>query len=106
MVVETDLPPEEVRRRLLDFSPDRPKVWPGITPDLYKVYEVGETSAEIQEGTRLPIGAFWARERYEWSDGDTIRWTVVESNFCAPGSYLTARLVPRDGTGTRVELQD
>jgi hypothetical protein len=105
MDVETRLPPETVRSALIDFGPDRPQVWPGITPDLYQVYSVGETSAEIKEGTRLPVGEFWAKEHYDWSDAKTVRWTVVESNFCTPGSFVSATLEPRDDGGTRVQLQ-
>jgi len=102
-VVETTLPPEQVREALLDFSERRPEIWPGITPSLYEVYSVGETSAEVKEGTRLPFGAVWARERYDWSDPNTIRWTVIESNFSAPGSFVSATLVSSDG-GTRVKI--
>jgi hypothetical protein len=103
--VETSLPPEEVRHALLDFSDRRPEIWPGITPSLYETYSVSETSADVKEGTRLPlIGDFWARERYDWSDPNTIRWTVLESNFCAPGSFVSATLRPRDGGGTRIDL--
>jgi len=104
MTVETSLPPEKVREALLDFSPRRPEIWRGITPSLYEVYSVGETSADIKEGTKLPIGTFWARERYDWSDPQTIRWTVQESNFCAPGSFVSATLHPRDGGGTRIDI--
>jgi hypothetical protein len=102
--IETTLPPERVRAALLDFSERRPEIWPGITPNLYETYSVGETSAEIKEGTKLPLGEFWARERYDWSDPNTIRWTVVESNFCTPGSYVSATLHPREGGGTRIDL--
>jgi hypothetical protein len=102
--IETDLPPEEVRRRLTDFSADRPKIWPGITPELYNVYEVGDTFAEVQEGTKMPLGSFWARERYDWSDPNTITWTVVESSFCKPGDRLSATLRPRDGGGTHIDM--
>jgi len=106
MTVETSASPEQVREALLDFSPQRPERWPGITPSFYEVYEVGETTAEIREGTKLPgLGGFWARERYDWSSPDTVRWEVVESNFCAPGSYVSATLHPREGGGTRVELR-
>lgn len=103
-VVETSAAPERVREALLDFSPERPERWPGVTPELYEVYEVGERSAEVKEGTKTPFGGFWARERYEWDDSDTIRWTVVESNFCEPGSHVRATLKPREGGGTRVEI--
>jgi hypothetical protein len=104
VVVETSAPPEKVREALLDFSQRRPERWPGITPELYEVYEVGERSAEIKEGTRTPVGAFWARERYEWDDGDTIRWTAVGSNFWKPGSSVSATLKPGDEGGTRLAI--
>jgi hypothetical protein len=102
-IVETTLPPERVREALLDFSERRPQVWPGITPSLYEVYSVDESSAEIKEGTKLPWGVVWARERYDWSDPNTIRWTVIDSNFSTPGSYVSATLEPSDG-GTRVKI--
>jgi polyketide cyclase/dehydrase/lipid transport protein len=102
-VVETTLPPEKVREALLDFSERRPEIWPGITPSLYEVYTVGEASAEVKEGTRLPFGTVWARERYDWSDPNTIRWTVIDSNFSAPGSFVSATLEPNE-SGTRVKI--
>lgn len=102
--LETDLSPEQVRAGLTDFSPRRPELWPGISPSLYKVYEVGETSATVQEGTKLSLGSFWAKEHYDWSDPQTVRWTVEESNFCAPGSFVSATLTPRPGGGTRIQM--
>jgi hypothetical protein len=102
-LVDTTLPPEKVREALLDFSERRPQIWPGITASLYEVYTVGETSAEVKEGTKLPFGAVWAREHYDWSDPSAIRWTVVESNFSKPGSFVSATLEPVDG-GTRVRI--
>ena len=101
--VQTTLPPEKVREALLDFSERRPQIWPGITPSLYEVYTVSETSAEVKEGTKLPFGPVWARERYDWSTPNTIRWTVIESNFSTPGSFVSATLEPHDG-GTRVKI--
>jgi hypothetical protein len=102
--IDTTLPPERVREALLDFSDRRPDIWPGLERSLYEVYEVGETSADIKEGSRLPGTTIWAREHYEWSEPDTVRWTVVESNFCTPGSRVYATLHPREGGGTRIHL--
>jgi hypothetical protein len=102
--IDTALPPERVREALLDFSDRRPDIWPGLERSLYEVLEVGETSADIREGSRLPGATIWAREHYDWSDPDTVRWTVVESNFCTPGSRVYATLRPRDGHGTRIHL--
>jgi hypothetical protein len=104
MSVETTLPPDSVRAALLDFSARRPGIWPGLTPELYEVYSVGETTAEVKEGTKMPIGTVWAREHYDWSDPDTIRWTVQGSNFCTAGSHVSATILPRGDGGTRVDV--
>ena|SRR5947207_1674809 len=105
MDVETTLPPERVKEALLDFSDRRPEIWTGIDPTQYEVYSVSETSAEIREGTKLPGAKVWARERYDWSQPNTIRWTVEESNFSSTGSYVEATLHPRDGGGTRIHIE-
>ena len=62
--IPTSLPPEKVKAMLLDFSDRRPDTWPGLGRDQYKVYSIGETSAEIREGNKRPN--VWARERYDW----------------------------------------
>jgi hypothetical protein len=89
------LPPETLKAMLLDFTPNRPNVWPGLWSEAYEVYSVGETSAEIREGNKSP--KIWAREHYDWSTPGVVRWTVVESNFCAPGSYVEVRMAPQNG---------
>lgn len=48
----------------------------------------------MREGSRGPGGKVWARERYDWSDPQTVRWTVQESNFSVPGSYVAATVRP------------
>ena len=102
--IETSVAPERVRNALLDFSPDRPKVWPGIEPSLYEVYSVGETTAEIREGNKVPGGQVWAKEHYDWSDPDTVTWTVVDSNFCTPGSRVSATIRPNGSGGSRIHV--
>jgi hypothetical protein len=96
--LETAASPEKVRTALIDFSERRPQLWPGIEPSLYEVYSVGETTADVREGNKVPGGKVWAREHYDWSDPHTVRWTVQESNFSSPGSYVAATVRPgRDG---------
>ncbi len=102
--IDTTVAPERVRDALLDFSPRRPEIWPGIEPSLYEVGEVDGTSAEIKEGSRLPGGSVWAWEHYDWSDPETVTWTVRESNFCAPGSFVSATVRPGAGGGSRVHV--
>jgi hypothetical protein len=103
-VVDSPLPPQTVREGLLDFSPGRPESWPGIYAPLYEVYEVGDTYADIREGSKVPGGVIWAKEHYDWSDPDTVTWTVRESNFCAPGSYVSARITPAASGGSRIHI--
>jgi polyketide cyclase/dehydrase/lipid transport protein len=102
--VDTSLPPERVREALLDFSDGRPEIWPHLTRELYEVLSIGETEAEIKEGTKMGPGSVWAHEHYDWSDPETIRWTVRESNLFAPGSYVSATLAPRADGGTRIRI--
>ncbi|WP_415856499.1 hypothetical protein [Sinomonas sp. G460-2] len=102
--LETTASPEKVRAALIDFSERRPKLWPGIEPSLYEVYSVGETTADVREGTKGPGGKIWAHEHYDWSDPETVRWTVQKSNFSAPGSYVSATLSPGRGGGSIVHI--
>jgi hypothetical protein len=102
--VETSASPEGVRAALLDFSDRRPEIWPSIDPTLYEVYKIGETFADVQEGSKLPGTRIWAREHYDWSAGELITWTVQESNFCAPRSYVSALIAPRGDGGSRIHV--
>ena len=94
-------PPDAVRGALLDFSERRPELWPGLPPDQYQVYAVGDTWAEIREGYRGPI---WVRERYDWSMPGTVRFTVVESGFAEPGGYVVIDIEPTDGVGSTLHI--
>jgi hypothetical protein len=102
--LETSVSPERVRAALLDFSDRRPEIWPGIEPSLYEVFSVGETTAEVKEGSKMPGMTVWAKEHYDWSAPDLITWTVRESNFCAPGSYVSAAIAARTGGGSRIHV--
>ena len=103
MEVETKLAPDKVIEALTDFSPARPDIWKGLAREYYEVYSVGDTWAEVREGNVKPIRT-WAKERYDWSKPGTVTWTVNESNFCKPGSYVSAEVTPgRDG-GSHVHI--
>ncbi len=104
MDIETSLPPERVLAALTDFSERRPEIWPGIEPSLYEVYSVGETEAEIKEGSKMPGSTIWAKEHYDWSTPGTVTWTVRESNFCAPGSHVSATVTPRDAGRSHIHV--
>jgi hypothetical protein len=102
--IESSLPPDRVREALLDFSDRRPDIWPGLARELYKVYSIGDTTAEVQEGSSMAGMKIWAREHYDWSRQGIVSWKVIESNFCTPGSGVVAELIPKEGRGTRIHV--
>lgn len=102
---ESALSPEEVVSALTDFSESRPQRWTGVTPEYYEVYSVGDTEAHIKEGTQQGPINVWAKEHYDWSQPGVVRWTVEESNFCTPGSYVQATITPREGGGSKIDTE-
>ena len=100
--LSTTLAPERVIAMLTDFSERRPQVWPGLWEGAYQVYSTGDTTAEVREGNKAP--KVWARERYEWSEPGVVRWEVLESNFCKPGSFVEAHVSPGQAGGSRVHV--
>lgn len=97
------LPPEKIMGAMLDFSDRRPDLWPGLARKFYEVYEVGETTALIREGSGAPINV-WAKERYDWSTPWRVEWRVQESNFSVPGSGVVMTVTPA-GTGAEVRIE-
>jgi hypothetical protein len=101
--IESSLPPQRVIDALIDFSDRRPDIWPGLAREFYEVYSVGDTTAEVREGSVMPGLKIWAREHYDWSRPGVVSWTVTESNFCTPGSGVITEVTPRDG-GSRLHV--
>ena len=101
--IDTIATPEQVRDALTDFTDRRTEIWPGLSKKRYEVYEVGETTAVIREGNDKP--SVWARERYDWSKPGVVRWEVLESNFCIPGSYVQCTFAPGTDGGSHVEVE-
>lgn len=85
----------ELMAVLTDFSPARPEVWPTIDADHYEVHAVGDTWAEVTEGT----ASAWERGRYEW-DNQHHRVTVTthDSKVFGPGGGWVFQLTPGAGS--------
>jgi hypothetical protein len=99
--IDTDVAAERVLSALTDFSDRRPDLWPGLKLEEYEVYDVGDTWAEVREGSG---GAIWARERYDWSRPGNVTWTVQESGFSQAGDFVSVQVEPRSGGGSRVHV--
>src|SRR5438093_8449049 len=98
--IDTDVAPDRIRAALIDFTERRPTLWPGLNRKEFVVYQVGDTWAVVREGNGGPV---WARERYDWSRPDNVTWTVEESGFCQPGSFVSVDVAPRD-VGSRIHV--
>ena len=94
--IPAPVPPERVMAMLTDFSQRRPEIWPTLDRRFYKVHDVDATSADIEEGGPPQLG-LWEHVIYTWTE-HTVRWTVLESNAFASGSYVDVAVLP-DGAG-------
>jgi hypothetical protein len=99
--VPTDLPPDRVLNGLIDFSDQRPLVWPKIDISHFRVHGQGPNWADVTEGNALA----WERNRYEWNaSAGEVTVTALESDTWATGSQWRYRLVPTAGGGTDVQV--
>ncbi|MET7699569.1 hypothetical protein [Streptomyces sp. NPDC005485] len=97
----SQLGPKDVLEVLTDFSPARAEVWPTIDAEHFEVHELGDTWAEVTEGT----AAAWERARYEWEPaGDTVTITTLDSKLFGAGGGWVFRMTP-EGAGTRVDVE-
>ena len=97
---EGNVPPERFIAALTDFSPDRPKYWPGMTANQFKLIEKGKDWALVREGSIT----VWEESRYDWSKPGVVTSTVEESNFLHPGTTWEFKVSEREGGGCRVDV--
>ncbi|MFE9628094.1 hypothetical protein [Streptomyces sp. NPDC006527] len=92
---------KEVLGVLTDFGPSRAQAWPTINADHFEVHDLGDTWAEVTEGT----AAAWERARYEWEPaGDTVTITTLHSKLFGAGGGWVFTMTP-EGDGTRVDVE-
>ncbi|HXA43267.1 MAG TPA: hypothetical protein VNV65_10210 [Candidatus Solibacter sp.] len=96
---EGNVSPERFINALTDFSEDRPKYWPGMTANQFRLIDKGKDWALVREGT----GLAWEQSRYDWSKPGLVVSTVEESNFLKPGTTWEFRVSKRPGGGCRVD---
>jgi hypothetical protein len=99
---EGTLTPQRFTAALTDFTDRRPAVWPGLSPRLYRVHEVGDTWAEATEGSDV-LGGIWARERYDWATPGVVTIECLESPFFQSGPTATWRVSPT-ASGCHVDV--
>src|SRR5207248_1654931 len=104
VVAETPLPPDRVLEAAYDFSDRRAAVFPAVRVPHLEVHELGQSSADVTEGTPVGGGVNWERCRYDWSRPGVVTATVTDSNvYAVPGSVWEITAVPSD-RGSRIEM--
>jgi hypothetical protein len=68
-----------------------------------EVHQLGETSADVTEGTPAGVGINWERCHYDWSDPGSVIATVTDSNVYQPGSSWELRAAPSE-VGSSVDM--
>ena len=86
---------------LTDFGPRRPELWPGLDAKFYELHELGDTWADVTEGTDF-LGGVWARERYDWSEPGIVRLTLQEAPDFVPRTVTVYRVTARPDGGCHV----
>ncbi|MFD9007045.1 hypothetical protein ACFV0T_39965 [Streptomyces sp. NPDC059582] len=95
------LSPSEVLAVLTDFGPARARNWPTIDAEHLKIHAIGDTWAEVTEGT----AAAWERARYEWDAAQgRVTITTHESKVFGPGGGWIFQLTP-ENDGTRIDIE-
>jgi hypothetical protein len=69
--------PEQFLSALIDFGPDRSKLFGNSAAEYLKMHHRGPTDADVTEGS----GGIWERLHYDWSDPNRVVMTTTDSNL-------------------------
>ena len=103
VIEETTASPEEVLEAACDFTPRRAELWRDVYLEHMTIHDHGETWADVTEGNPWGPWLVWERLRYDWSQPESLRGTVIESNLFKPGSTWELHVTPTKG-GSKVEI--
>jgi hypothetical protein len=99
--LDSSLSPSEALAVLTDFGPSRAQAWPTIDAEHLTVHTLGDTWAEVTEGT----SSAWERARYEWDAAQgRVTITTLDSKVFGPGGGWVFQLTPQNG-GTRIDIE-
>lgn len=77
MHATTNATPEQFLAALIDFGPNRSKIWGNSADGYLKVHQRGPSDADVTEGS----GGIWERLHYDWSDPTRVVMKTTDSNI-------------------------
>jgi hypothetical protein len=77
MHATTNSTPEQFLAALIDFGPNRSKIWGSSADQYLKVHRRGSSDADVTEGS----GGVWERLHYDWSDPTRVVMKTTDSNI-------------------------
>ena len=98
------LTPDAITAALTDFGPGRPELWPNLDSNVYEVLDIGDSQADVVEGSKF-LGGIWERVHYDWSTPGRVRLEVLDGNATKPGSYWEYRIAQVTSGTTKVTLE-
>ena len=107
------LSPEQVLAAGYDFSARRTEIFHAVSIPHFEVHELGQTTADVTEGTPVGVGINWERCRYDWSQPGSVKAIVTDSNrlptnekqLGAPSRTGRKRKQDRDDLDPRIHSQ-
>lgn len=96
----TSATPEEFLAALVDFGPNRSRLFPNSADADLQVHSTGPTDADVTEGS----GGVWERLHYDWSDPRRIVLTTTDSNLWGNGSGHTYTLTEQGDGRTAIDV--
>jgi hypothetical protein len=101
--IKTKASSEQVLRALTDFTDARLQIWNRtLDPKTYELRDSGQTWAVARESS--PRSPFWVVVRYDWSDPESVRWTILDTSYGGGGEGLV-QIAPGDDGGSRVHAE-
>ena len=96
----TTLTPEQYIAGLIDFGPDRSKLFGNSADEYLEVHHSGPSHADVTEGS----SGIWERLHYDWSDLNRVVLTTTDSNVWGGASSHTYTFTRQPNGTTDIDV--
>src|SRR6202043_318806 len=96
----TNLTREQYIAGLIDFGPDRSKLFGNSADEYLEVHHSGPSHADVTEGS----SGIWERLHYDWSDPNHVVLTTTDSNIWGGASGHTYNFTRRPDGKTDIDV--